>query len=33
MCDDLTQYLANQTESDAPMVIKYGSSLTTLSLD
>ncbi|KAJ7649533.1 FAD-linked oxidoreductase [Mycena polygramma] len=23
MCDDLTQYLASQTESDAPMVVKY----------
>ncbi|KAJ6509120.1 FAD-linked oxidoreductase [Mycena vulgaris] len=23
MCDDLTQYLASQTESSAPMVIKY----------
>ncbi|KAJ7716222.1 FAD-linked oxidoreductase-like protein [Mycena maculata] len=23
MCDDLTQYLANQTEAGAPMVIKY----------
>ncbi|KAJ7250111.1 FAD-linked oxidoreductase-like protein [Mycena haematopus] len=23
MCDDLTQYLANQTEASAPMVIKY----------
>ncbi|KAF7298084.1 Proline dehydrogenase [Mycena chlorophos] len=23
MCDDLTQYLANQTESSSPMVIKY----------
>ncbi|KAJ7155870.1 FAD-linked oxidoreductase [Mycena filopes] len=23
MCDDLTQYLANQTESGSPMVVKY----------